>query len=93
MKNPYQIVHTILVTEKSTEMADELAKYCFKVAPDARKPEIRRAVETIFDVKVDAVNVMNMQGKKKRLRTAKYGKRPDWKKAIVTLKEGSIDII
>jgi large subunit ribosomal protein L23 len=93
MKNPYKIVHTIMVTEKSTELADDCGKYCFKVAGEARKPEIREAVETIFDVKVGSVNVMNMRGKKKRLRTAKFGKRPDWKKAIVTLKEGSIDLI
>lgn len=81
-----------MVTEKSTELSD-LDKYCFKVAPRATKPQIRTAVESIFpDVKVGSVNVMNMQGKRKRMRTAKYGKRPDWKKAVVTLSEGSIDL-
>ncbi len=93
MNNPYEIVKTVLVTEKSTELS-ELNKYCFKVDPKARKPQIRRAVEAIFpDVKVSSVNVMNMRGKKKRMRTAKYGKRPDWKKAVVTLSEGSIDLV
>jgi large subunit ribosomal protein L23 len=64
-----------------------------KVAQDAKKTEIRRAVEALFGVKVSSVNVMNRQGKRKRLRFGKYGKRSDWKKAIVTLKEGSIQIL
>lgn len=91
--NSYQIIKTVMVTEKSTELSEH-DKYCFKVVPKATKPQIKAAVEAIFpDVKVGAVNVMNMMGKKKRLRSAKYGKRPDWKKAIVTLTEGSIDLI
>ncbi len=93
MKNPYKIVQSVMITEKSMELAEDLGKYCLKVAKDAKKPEIREAVESIFDVKVGDVNVMNVQGKKKRLRTAKYGRRPDWKKAFVTLTEGSIDVI
>ncbi len=94
MKNPYQTIKTVMVTEKSTELADDLNKYCFKVAPQAAKPEIKAAVEEIFpDVKVGSVNVMNMRGKKKRMRSAKYGKRPDWKKAVVTLSEGTIEMV
>ena len=93
MKDPYSIVHTVLVTEKGTLLADELDKYVFKVARDANKIEIANAVEALFDVKVSAVNLMNRKGKRKRLRHGSYGKRADWKKAVVTLSEGSIDII
>jgi len=92
--NPYRIIHSILVTEKGTELAEDFNQYTFKVARDAAKPHIRRAVEEIFDVEVEAVNVMNRLGKKKRCRYGTYGKRADWRKAVVTLKEGSsIDLI
>ncbi|MBN2450201.1 MAG: 50S ribosomal protein L23 [Lentisphaeria bacterium] len=91
--DPYAIVHTILVTEKGTVLADHLNQYTFRVAKDANKIQIRSAVEALFEVKVRAVNVMNRQGKRKRLRSANYGKRPDWKKAVVTLAEGHIDIL
>ena len=93
MKDPYRIVHTMLVTEKGTELAETLKKYTFKVARDANKIEIRHAVEALFDVRVAAVNVMNRSGKRKRLRRAKYGRRPDWKKAVVSLSEGTIEVI
>jgi len=93
MKDPYKTVQTILVTEKGTELSDELGQYFFKVDRDANKIEIRQAVEQIFDVKVSGVNTMNCTGKRKRLRSAKFGKRPDWKKAVVTLSEGEIDIL
>jgi len=93
MKDPYKIIHSILVTEKSTELADALNKYTFRVDRRATKPEIRWAVEQIFDVKVASVNVMNRKGKRKRVRFGPYGKRPDWKKAVVTLSEGSIELI
>jgi len=91
--DPYKIIHTVLVTEKGTELAGSLNKYTFKIACDANKRQVRKAVESLFDVKVSAVNVMNRLGKRKRLRSSKYGKRPDWKKAVVTLKEGTIDIM
>lgn len=93
MTDPYKIVQTILVTEKGTELADELDKYVFKVSREANKIQIREAVEELFDVKVSSVNVMNRKGKRKRLRSASYGSRADWKKAIVTLSEGEIDIL
>ena len=94
MRDPYTVVHTVLVTEKGTELADLENKYTFRVARDANKIEIGRAVEEMFDVDVAAVNVLNRKGKRKRLRFGKYGKRADWKKAIVTLRPGSsIDII
>jgi large subunit ribosomal protein L23 len=68
----------------------EEGKYVFKVADNANKVEIAKAVEQLFDVKVTAVNTMKYQGKKKRLRGMKMGKRADWKKAIVTLAEGNL---
>ncbi len=64
-----------------------------EVHPNANKIEIRKAIENHFDVTVTSVNTMNYKGKRKRMRTAKYGKRPDWKRAVVTLKEGeTIDV-
>ncbi|MFW5996626.1 MAG: 50S ribosomal protein L23 [Verrucomicrobiota bacterium] len=93
MNNPYSTVHSVIITEKATVMSDELGKYCFKVDRKATKPQIKEAVEDIFDVTVDSVNVMNQHGKRKRLRQTKYGKRPDWKKAIVTLSEGEIELV
>jgi large subunit ribosomal protein L23 len=93
MKNPYSVIETILVTERSMELADE-NKYVFKVSTDANKIDIRTAVESIYDVKVSSVNVMNRLGKKKRMgRSPKVGRRANWKKAIVTLSEGEISIV
>lgn len=75
-----------IITEKSTDMMSE-GKYTFRVPLKANKYQIRDAVEEIFNVKVEAVNTMRMEGKTKRM--GRYeGKRSDWKKAIVTLKEG-----
>lgn len=88
MKSPYDIVLSPIVTEKSMDLLND-RKYTFRVAKDANKAEIKKAVEAIFDgVKVDSVNTMNMLGKTKRV-GMKVGKRIDWKKAIVTLKEDS----
>jgi large subunit ribosomal protein L23 len=91
--DPYKTIHTILVTEKGTEMSSTLGQYTFKVAQGANKLEIRAAIEALFSVKVKAVNVMNRKGKFKRMRSAGYGRRPNWKKAVVTLSEGQIDIL
>ena len=80
-----------VVTEKST-VGVENNQVTFKVALNATKPEIKEAVETVFGVKVNAVNTLSQQGKVKRFRGV-VGKRPDYKKAIVTLAEGeTIDI-
>ncbi|MGB5180484.1 MAG: 50S ribosomal protein L23 [Gammaproteobacteria bacterium] len=76
-----------IVSEKSTRLADENRQFAFKVVPDASKPEVRKAVELMFDVKVDAVQIANVRGKVKRF-GQKMGKRSDWKKAYVTLSEG-----
>ena len=87
----YQIVRAPVVTEKST-LAGEHNQVVFKVASDAAKPEIRAAVETLFNVKVEAVNTLNVKGKSKRFR-GRLGQRSGWKKAVVTLAEGdSIDV-
>ena len=76
-----------IVSEKSTRLADENRQFAFKVVPDASKPEVRKAVELMFDVKVEAVQIANVRGKAKRF-GQKMGKRSDWKKAYVTLAEG-----
>jgi large subunit ribosomal protein L23 len=77
-----------VVSEKSTRAADSAHQVVFKVLPDASKPEIRAAVEKLFDVKVTAVQVAGVKGKTKRFGQT-YGRRSDWKKAYVTLAEGS----
>ena len=76
-----------LMTEKSMRQKDELNRVTFKVRPDANKVEIRSAVETIFNVKVTAVRTASFEGKLKRM-GRHQGRRPDWKKAIVTLAAG-----
>ncbi len=89
-KNPRDILFAPVVSEKSYGLLDE-GKYTFLVDPRANKTEIKIAIEKIFDVKVDTVNTMNRQGKKRRTRFG-TGKRKDTKRAIVSLREGSIDI-
>jgi len=76
-----------IVSEKSTRLADANRQFVFKVVKDASKPEVRKAVELMFDVKVDAVQIANVKGKIKRSGSS-LGKRSDWKKAFVTLAEG-----
>lgn len=87
MKAPQDIILKPVITEKSM---DELqnGKYTFKVATDANKSEIKKAVEALFDVKVAKVNTLNCTGKEKRMGRF-VGKTSDWKKAIITLTEDS----
>jgi len=87
MKEAHQIIRRPLVTEKSTQQKEKNNQYAFEVDPKANKIEIQSAVERLFKVKVFQVRTSSVLGKVKRL-GRKYGKRPDWKKAIVTLKEG-----
>ncbi len=87
MKTSYDTIKNILRTEKGSELLPE-NKYLFHVAMDANKVEIKQAIEEIYNVKVVKVNTSIMQGKWKRLRF-KEGKTPEWKKAVVTLKEGN----
>ena len=89
-KDPRDILLAPVVSEKSYGLLDE-GKYTFVVDPRANKTEIKIAVERVFNVKVDSVNTLNRQGKTRRTRFG-IGKRKDTKRAIVTLKEGSIDI-
>ena len=89
-KDPRDIIIAPVVSEKSYALIDE-GKYSFIVATDANKTEIKLAIEKIFNVKVAAVNTLNRQGKTRRTRVG-IGKRKDTKRAIVTLKSGSIDI-
>lgn len=87
----YEIIVSPVLTEKSQRIS-ELNQFVFKVRQDATKPEIRVAVEKLFNVKVEAVNTLNMKGKVKMFRGRK-GQRSDFKKAIVTLAEGNkIDV-
>jgi len=91
MEQYYQIIHHPIISEKSTDLKGMNSQLVFKVAKDANKVEIKRAIEAIFGVKVLSVRTMRVVGKRKRLGRF-MGKRSDWKKAIVKLKEGdSID--
>ena len=89
-KDPRDILLSPVVSEKSYGLLDE-GKYTFVVDPRANKTEIKIAVERVFGVKVDSVNTINRQGKTRRTKFGS-GKRKNTKRAIVTLKEGSIDI-
>lgn len=84
----YDIVKRPIITERTMECA-EFKKYTFEVAKSANKIVIAKAVEEIFGVKVAKVNTLNMQGKEKRTGSYPAGRRPSWKKAIVTLTEDS----
>jgi large subunit ribosomal protein L23 len=87
MKNIYEVIRRPLITEKSTALKEAQATLCFEVHRDATKPEIKKAVETLFSTKVADVRVANVHGKVKR--QGRYvGRRPDWKKAFVVLKKG-----
>lgn len=89
-KNPRDILIAPVVSEKSYGLLDE-GKYTFVVDPRANKTEIKIAVEKVFGVKVDSVNTINRKGKTRRTKFG-IGKRKDTKRAIVSLREGSIDI-
>jgi len=94
MKEPFDIIRTVRLTEKSTVLTDKGNKYVFEVNPAANKLEIKAAIESLFRKKVVSVNTANYAGKKKRERRADFGRRPHWKKAIVTLKEGEkLDLV
>ena len=92
MRDPRQIVIRPVVTERSTAEADERGAYTFEVAKDANKIEIRQAIEKLFGVKVADVRTMNYRGKWRRMGRA-VGRKPSYKKAVVTLAEGErIDV-
>ena len=89
MKDIYQIIQNIILTEKVTRISEKENKHVFRVDPSANKAEIKQAIETLFDVKVTAVNTMKRRGKKKRERTTNFGRTAHWKRAVVTLAEGN----
>ena len=82
-----QIILEPIITEKTTIARESSNKYCFRVIPKATKGQIADAIEEIFDVTVTEVRTIRMRGKMKRL-GRNIGRRPSWKKAIVTLSEG-----
>lgn len=87
MNSLFDVIRRPLITEKSTVLKETGRALAFEVHRDATKPEIKKAVETLFNVKVDSVRVLNVHGKVKR--QGRYvGRRPDWKKAYVVLKKG-----
>jgi large subunit ribosomal protein L23 len=86
MRAATDVVRKIRQTEKGTRIAS-MDQFVLDVAPDANKIEIQHAVETLFNVKVTKVNTQNCHGKWRRLRF-RWGRRPDWKKAVVTLAKG-----
>ena len=86
-REPRHIVRCALITEKGTRVREKQNGFLFEVARDANKIEIKQAIESIFNVKVDSVRTLRVHGKPKRM--GRYaGHRPDWKKALVTLKKG-----
>jgi large subunit ribosomal protein L23 len=87
MKNVYEVIRRPLITEKTTALKETQRSLCFEVHKDASKPEIKKAVESLFGVKVQDVRVANVHGKVKR-QGRHMGRRPDWKKAYVVLKQG-----
>ena len=89
-KNPRDIIIKPIISEKSYALIDE-GKYTFEVDTRSNKTEIKQAIEEIFSVKVDSINTLNSVGKTRKTRFG-MGKRKDTKRAIVSLKSGSIDI-
>jgi len=87
MKNVSDIIRRPIITEKGVQIKELQRTLVFEVAPAATKPEIKRAVETMFNVKVERVRTVNLPGKFRR-RGQKGGYRADWKKAYVRLKSG-----
>lgn len=87
MKGPYEVVLRPLLTEKGTRLKEDGNQYLFRVAKTANKVEIKHAIEHLFKVTVLEVRTIQQRGKVKRLGRFQ-GRRPDWKKAIATLKAG-----
>jgi large subunit ribosomal protein L23 len=87
MKDPYKIVIRPVITEKSTLLKETNREVCFEVDPRANKSEIKKAVEQLFKIKVERVRIQNKRGKKRRVGRSE-GKKKDWKKAYIKLKEG-----
>jgi large subunit ribosomal protein L23 len=87
MKGPRDVIEAPLISEKGTALAESANQFLFKVRPEANKIEVKHAVETLFKVKVIDVRMARYLGKMRRVGRS-MGRRSDWKKAYVTLKEG-----
>lgn len=86
--NTFEVIKTVRLTEKGTRQGEKYNQYTIVADRRANKTQIRQAVQELFKVKVARVNTLNVHGKERRKRTIQAGQTPDWKKAIVTLKEG-----
>ena len=86
--NSFDIIKTVRLTEKGAKQSEKNNQYTIKADPRANKTQIRQAVQELFKVKVVKVNTLNVRGKFRRQRTAQAGQAPNWKKALITLKEG-----
>jgi large subunit ribosomal protein L23 len=86
--NTFEIIKTVRLTEKGTRQGENYNQYTIVADPRANKTQIRQAVQDLFKVKVTKINTLNVRGKFRRQRTTQAGQAPNWKKAIVTLKEG-----
>jgi large subunit ribosomal protein L23 len=86
--NNFEIIKTVRLSEKGTRQSDLLNQYTVVADTRANKTQIRKAVQDLFKVKVVKINTLNVRGKARRQRTTQAGRAPNWKKAIVTLKEG-----
>jgi large subunit ribosomal protein L23 len=87
MKSPQDIIQAPLISEKGTQLTESANQVLFKVRPDANKIEVKQAIETLFKVKVVQIRMARYLGKVRRI-GRNMGRRPDWKKAYVTLKDG-----
>ncbi|MBP83829.1 MAG: 50S ribosomal protein L23 [Verrucomicrobiales bacterium] len=88
MKDIFQVIDTVQLSEKATLLTETNNEYVFKVDPRANKLEIKEAVEKLFGKKVESVRTANYNGKKKRERRADFGRTKNWKKAFVKLADG-----
>jgi len=94
VNDPRQLIQNIRLSEKASLLGEKHNQYVFRVDPRANKIQIKQAIEEIFGKKVVRVNTAQYAGKKKRERRADFGRRPHWKKAIITLAEGEkIDLV
>jgi large subunit ribosomal protein L23 len=94
MSVPTSLIQNIRLTEKATLLGEKYNQYVFRVDPRANKVQIKQAIEELFGKRVVRVNTSQHAGKKKRERRADFGRRPHWKKAIVTLAKGEkIDLV
>jgi large subunit ribosomal protein L23 len=87
VKSPHEVIRAPLISEKGTLLTESANQVLFKVRPDANKIEVKKAVETLFKVKVVRVRMARYLGKTRRVGRS-MGRRPQWKKAYVTLREG-----